>query len=114
MLREGPRLPAVAHETGEWLHSAIYTALPGYRAVLLAGSSSDAALVRVIAGRGGSTVVVGGRAANTGATITIEAGSGPAARLARSAVGDLLATELWARTRLAKGNASDLALPAQG
>ena len=114
MLREGPRLPAVAHETGEWLHSAIYTALPGYRAVLLAGSSSDAALVRVIAGRGGSTVVVGGRAANTGATTTIEAGSGRAARLARSAVGDLLATELWARTRLADRNASDLALPTQG
>jgi hypothetical protein len=33
MLREAPRLPAVAHDTGDWLHTAVYLAIPGHRVV---------------------------------------------------------------------------------
>ena len=37
MLREAPRLPAVAHETGDWLHTAVYLAFPGHRALMFSG-----------------------------------------------------------------------------
>ena len=53
MLREGPRLRAAAHETADWLHTGIYTALPGYRALLLSGSPADPEIERVVARRGG-------------------------------------------------------------
>ena len=59
MLREAPRLPASAHETADWLHTAIYLALPGHRALLMTGSPVDGDVVRVIAGRGGATATVG-------------------------------------------------------
>ena len=38
MFREGPRMRASAHEAVDWHHTAIYTALPGYRALLLPGT----------------------------------------------------------------------------
>ena len=41
MLREAPRLPAHAWETADWLHVAVYLALPGHRAVLVPGSPTD-------------------------------------------------------------------------
>ena len=56
MFREGPRLRASAHEAVDWLHSAIYTALPGYRAVLLPGTPDAGRLAAIVAGRGGATV----------------------------------------------------------
>lgn len=46
MLREGPRIPADACETGEWLHVDVYlTRRPGYRAVLFPGSRFDGAFM---------------------------------------------------------------------
>ena len=39
MLREAPRLPASAHDTGDWLHTGVYLALPGHRALLFAGAA---------------------------------------------------------------------------
>ena len=51
MLREGPRLPATAQEAPDWSHTAIYTALPGHRAVVFDGTPHDAELVRLVAGR---------------------------------------------------------------
>ena len=44
MLREGPRLRASAHEGTDWPHTAIYTALPGYRALLLPGIADASCL----------------------------------------------------------------------
>jgi fructoselysine-6-P-deglycase FrlB-like protein len=81
LLREGPRLRATAHESTDWLHTAIYTALPGYRAVLLPGV--DDKLTAVIAGRGGAVLR-----------------TPPVAepfQLLLPAVSDLLAVELWSR-----------------
>jgi fructoselysine-6-P-deglycase FrlB-like protein len=83
MLREGPRLRATAHEATDWPHTAIYTALPGYRALLLPGIADAERLTSVIAGRGGATVVA-------------PAAMGPA-QLVVPAVADLLAAELWRR-----------------
>jgi fructoselysine-6-P-deglycase FrlB-like protein len=85
MLREGPRLRASAHEATDWPHTAIYTALPGYRALLLPGIADTDRLAAVIAGRGGATVVA-------------PVPTGPA-QLVVPAVADLLAAELWRRAR---------------
>lgn len=84
LLREGPRLRATAHEATDWLHTAIYTALPGYRAVLMPGIAGEEALEGVITGRGGRIVR---------APLGHEA-----ARLVVPAFADLLAVELWSRT----------------
>ena len=59
LFREGPRLHASAHEAVDWHHTAIYTALPGYRALLLPGTRDPGRLAGVIAARGGATVAVG-------------------------------------------------------
>jgi len=80
ILREAPRLPAHAYETADWLHTAVYLALPGHRAVLFPGSPADAEVIDTIRGRGGEVVVVE------------EAG------LRASAAIDRLALELWSRT----------------
>ena len=83
LLREGPRLRASAHEATDWAHTAIYTALPGYRAVLLPGIDGDDTLAGVIAGRGGAVVRTPPVA--------------EPARLVIPAFADLLAVELWTR-----------------
>ncbi len=99
MLREAPRLPAQAHETGDWLHTAVYLVFPGHRAVLFDGGSSDDKVVRVIAGRGGESIVVGQAVDGAAMTIPIPATPGPIERaIVVSAVAELLAAELWRRT----------------
>lgn len=100
LLRECPRLPAVAHDATDWAHVAIYTALPGHRTVLFSGSAADEALIRTVARRGGETVVIGERLA--GATRTIGIPLPPDAHpIARAIVEiaaiELVAVELWAR-----------------
>ncbi len=80
MLREAPRLPAHAFETADWLHTAVYLALPAHRAVLFPGSPSDAEVVETIRRRGGEVVVL------------------PADPLGASGAVDHLALELWRRT----------------
>jgi fructoselysine-6-P-deglycase FrlB-like protein len=86
MLREAPRLPAVAYETGEWLHTGVYRALPGHRVVLFEGSPADAEVVATVERRGGEV----GRFADTG--------KGPMHRaLVGSVIGELAAAELWRR-----------------
>ena len=89
MLREAPRLPAHAFETGDWLHTGVYLALPGHRVVLLEGSPADGEVVRTVERRGGAVV----RLATTSA-------DGPLARaIVDSIVAERLAATLWARTR---------------
>ena len=53
MLREAPRLPAHAWETADWLHVAVYLALPGHRAVLVPGSPTDDEVAATVERRGG-------------------------------------------------------------
>ena len=56
MLREAPRLPAHAWETADWLHTAVYLAMPGHRAVLFPGSPADAEVIDTVRRRGGEVV----------------------------------------------------------
>ncbi len=99
MLREGPRLPAVAHDTGDWLHTAVYLAFPGHRALLFAGAEADRAVVRTIHGRGGETVVVGASVGASAQSIAIARPDGSVSRaIVQSVVAELLAAELWRRT----------------
>jgi glutamine---fructose-6-phosphate transaminase (isomerizing) len=83
LLREGPRQRASAHEATDWSHTAIYTALPGYGAVLLPGIEGAEALEGIIIGRGGAVV----------RTPAFE----EPARLVVPAMADMLAVELWRR-----------------
>jgi glucosamine--fructose-6-phosphate aminotransferase (isomerizing) len=80
MLREAPRLPAHAWETADWLHTAVYLALPGHRAVLLPGSPADAEVIDTIRRRGGEVIVLDEDPMLASATV------------------DRLACELWSRT----------------
>jgi glucosamine--fructose-6-phosphate aminotransferase (isomerizing) len=93
-LRECPRRSAAAYETADWLHTGIYTALPGTAVLLFEGSDAgagararadadagpDAQVARVIADRGARLVRVPG----------LES-------ISRSTAVSLLAAALWQR-----------------
>jgi glutamine---fructose-6-phosphate transaminase (isomerizing) len=60
MLREGPRRPAHACETGDWSHVDVYlTQTQDYRMLLLPGSAWDGELLRWTAKRDSVVVTVG-------------------------------------------------------
>jgi hypothetical protein len=60
MVREGPRRPAVACETGDWNHVEVYlTASLDYRLLLLAGARADTELLGWTTSRGSTVVAVG-------------------------------------------------------
>ncbi len=84
MLREVPRVPAYACETGDWSHVDVYlTKRPGYRALLLPGSAYEDE-VREWQARRGFTIV------------TAEVpGSADVRPLVETLVAELLAAELW-------------------
>ena len=52
MLREGPRLPAHATETADWLHVGVYLAWPGHVVLRYPGSAADDGLDQVAGARG--------------------------------------------------------------
>jgi fructoselysine-6-P-deglycase FrlB-like protein len=108
MFREAPRLPAEAHDTGDWLHTAVYLAFPGHRAILYRGAATDEAVVRTIADRGGATIVVGGDPV-AGAALHIPIPVVGHDRIARtivaSVVAEYLAVELWRRTTATEATA---------
>jgi len=61
MLREGPRLPAVGCETGDWSHVDVYlTKTTDYRLLVFAGSEWEAQLAEWTTARGSTVVAVGG------------------------------------------------------
>jgi fructoselysine-6-P-deglycase FrlB-like protein len=99
MLREGPRLPAAATETGDWLHVDVYLSKrPGYTAILFPGSRFDRGVMDYARERG-STIVAVGRPVD-GAVLAIPlAGSDDplVALLTETGVCELLAAELWRR-----------------
>ena len=99
MLREAPRIPAVAHDTADWLHTAVYQAWPGHRALLYAGSAADADVVAAIRRRGGETVVVGSRVEGAALSIETPPLDRPFERATvLSVIAELLSLELWSRT----------------
>jgi fructoselysine-6-P-deglycase FrlB-like protein len=101
MLREGPRLPAIAFDTGDWLHSGLYTLCPGDPVLLFAGSASDDEALATIRARGGVVVAVGAHRSEAHAGIPLPAAALTDAvvrALVEPAVAELLAAELWSRT----------------
>ena len=61
MLREGPRRPAVACETGDWSHVDVYlTKTTDYRLLVFAGSGWEPRLAEWTQARGSTVVGVGG------------------------------------------------------
>ncbi|GLP79771.1 SIS domain-containing protein [Mycobacterium antarcticum] len=61
MLREGPRLPAVGCETGDWSHVDVYlTKTTDYRLLVFAGSAWEPQLAEWTTARGSVVVGVGG------------------------------------------------------
>lgn len=101
VLREGPRIPAVAFDTGDWLHVGLYTLFPGDPVLLLAGSASDAEAISTIHRRGGRVVAVGPGVDGVDAHVPLPtlALEDPLVRsLVEPAAVDVLAAELWRRT----------------
>jgi len=85
MLREVPRVPAYACETGDWSHVDVYlTKRPGYRMLLLPGSAYEDE-VRAWQAERGFTVVT--------AEVPTDADVRP---LVETLIAELLAAELWA------------------
>ncbi len=61
MVREGPRLPAAACETGDWSHVDVYlTKTTDYRLLVFAGSPWETQLAEWTTARGSTLVGVGG------------------------------------------------------
>jgi fructoselysine-6-P-deglycase FrlB-like protein len=89
MLREAPRLPATAYDTGDWLHTAVYLAIPGHRVLLFPGGSADGEVIATVERRGGRVISVP-------STVT---DADPFRRaIVESVTAELLAAELWRRT----------------
>ncbi|HYO45031.1 MAG TPA: SIS domain-containing protein [Candidatus Limnocylindrales bacterium] len=101
MLREAPRIPAVAFDTGDWLHTGLHTLLPGDPVLIFAGSPADAEVISTIQARGGLAVVVGPQrdGADLHVPLPQAAAEDPVVRaVVEPVVAELLAAELWART----------------
>jgi fructoselysine-6-P-deglycase FrlB-like protein len=99
MLREAPRQPAVPHDTADWLHTAVYLALPGHRALLFSGCDADAEVVATIRRREGETIVIGSPVDGAALMIELPTAEGPLERaIVGSVVAELLSLELWRRT----------------
>jgi glucosamine--fructose-6-phosphate aminotransferase (isomerizing) len=99
MLREVPRMPAYACETGDWSHVDVYlTKRPGYRALLLPGSRYEAEVMDWAAKRGFTVVVAGGGIPGAALNIDLPGTDDPWIRpLVETLVAELIAAALWAR-----------------
>ena len=70
MLREGPRRPADACETGDWAHVDVYlTKTLDYRALLFPGSRYDEQAMDWVRQRGSTVVTVGGEVKDATAAV---------------------------------------------
>jgi glucosamine 6-phosphate synthetase-like amidotransferase/phosphosugar isomerase protein len=100
MLREGPRFPATACETGEWLHVDVYlTKSLDYRGVLFAGSRFDDQVMGWVRERSASILAVGGDRPDARLTVRYPGDGDPdVALLSEILVPELIAAELWRRS----------------
>ncbi len=103
MLREGPRVPAVACETADWAHVDVYlTKTRDYRALVLGGSAYDGQAVDWLRQRGSTVVAVGGLLDSDlpRHTVRYPDDSDPeVALLTEVTVAEVLAATWWARSR---------------
>ena len=99
MLREGPRLPADACETADWLHVDVYlTRSLDYRALVFAGSPFDADAMGWMRDRGATVCAVGGDLPDAKATVRYPDDDEPdVALLTEVLVPELVAADVWRR-----------------
>ena len=97
MLREGPRRPADACETGDWLHVDVYLTLPlAYRCLLFAGSRFDPGVMAWLDERDGACVAVGGAVPGAVHTVRYRHDDDPlVALLVEVLVPELVAAMWW-------------------
>jgi fructoselysine-6-P-deglycase FrlB-like protein len=97
MLREGPRVPAAAAETGDWLHVDVYLSKhPGYRALLFGGSRFDAGVMEWARERASSIVAVGRPVGGAVLHIPFPGAEDPlTAMLVETSVAELAAATMW-------------------
>jgi glutamine---fructose-6-phosphate transaminase (isomerizing) len=97
MLREGPRLPAVSCETGDWSHVDVYlTKTTDYRMLLLGGSRWEPQLLDWTDQRGSTVVAVGADVPGATETLRYVHDEVDDVRLLTEAlVGELLAAHAW-------------------
>ena len=97
MLREGPRLPAVGCETGDWSHVDVYlTKTTDYRLLVFAGSRWEAQLAEWTTERGSTVVGVGGNVPGAGYNLRYPGDSDDLVRLLTEVlVPELIAARAW-------------------
>lgn len=97
MLREGPRLPAVGCETGDWSHVDVYlTKTTDYRMLLLGGSHWEPQLLDWTGQRGTTVVAVGSDVPGVTQTLRFAHDDVDDVRLlTETLVGELLAAHAW-------------------
>jgi glucosamine 6-phosphate synthetase-like amidotransferase/phosphosugar isomerase protein len=97
MLREGPRLPAVGCETGDWSHVDVYlTKTTDYRLLLLPGSRWTVELLRWTGERGSTVVCVGADQPGATACLRYPGDEADDVRLLSEVlVAELIAADAW-------------------
>ena len=97
MLREGPRLPAVGCETGDWSHVDVYlTKTTDYRMLLLAGSRWEPQLIEWTTERRSTVVALGGEVAGATRSLRYAHDEDDDVRLlTETVVAELLAADAW-------------------
>jgi len=97
MVREGPRRPADACETGDWAHVDVYlTKTLDYRALLYPGSRYDEQAMDWVRQRGSTVVAVGAEVKDATATIRyVHDDDADVALLTETLVAELVAAAWW-------------------
>ena len=100
MLRAGPRLPAIACETGDWSHIDVYlTKTTDYRMLLLPGSVWEPQLLDWCQQRGSTVVAAGGDVPGAAFTLRYTRdGDDDVRLLAEPLITELLAAQAWMGT----------------
>ncbi|WP_188190751.1 SIS domain-containing protein [Nonomuraea sp. SYSU D8015] len=99
MVREGPRRPADACETGDWAHVDVYlTKTLDYRALLFPGSRYDAQAMDWVRERGSTVVAVGAEVKDAAAAVRyVHDGDPDVALLTETLVAELVAAYWWSQ-----------------
>ncbi|MGV9310501.1 MULTISPECIES: SIS domain-containing protein [unclassified Nonomuraea] len=97
MVREGPRRPADACESGDWSHVDVYlTKTLDYRALLFPGSAYDEQAMDWVRQRGSTVLTVGGHVEGERAAIRYRHDEDPdVALLTETLVAELVAAHWW-------------------
>lgn len=97
MMRESPRLPSVACETGDWSHIDVYlTKTLDYRAILFPGSIWEDQLFKWTQERGTKVITIGFDHPHATSSLRYKNDSDPLVRLlAETTFAEILAQHLW-------------------